>query len=125
MAAIETVRVSKQGRDQLIRLKRITGIENWNTLCRWAFCVSIAESSVPPVTDIPADSPVEMTWRTFGGKYEEAYMALLKQRCHADGIALTDQDVALQFRLHLHRGIAYLAGSQDLGSISNFVGTIL
>jgi DNA sulfur modification protein DndE len=33
---VETVRISKQGRDQLIKIRRQTGIENWNIICRWA-----------------------------------------------------------------------------------------
>ena len=34
--AIEHIRVSQHAKDQLIRLKRVTGIKNWNVLCRWA-----------------------------------------------------------------------------------------
>lgn len=118
---IEHIRLSKQAREQLIRLKRHTGIEHWNILCRWAFCRSLAEKSVPPPAKIPADSNVEMSWRVFGGRHEELYMALLKQRCVVDGIALTDEEVALQFRLHLHRGIAYLANDRKLRDIGSLV----
>ena len=39
---IETVRVSAKARDELIRLKTKTRIENWNTLCRWAICHSLS-----------------------------------------------------------------------------------
>ena len=39
---IETVRVSAKARDELIRLKTKTQIENWNTLCRWAICHSLS-----------------------------------------------------------------------------------
>ena len=45
---IETVRIDEQGREQLIRLKRYTGVEFWNVLCRWALCVSLAEPTKPP-----------------------------------------------------------------------------
>lgn len=45
--AVEHVRVSQQAKDHLVRLKRITGIKNWNVLCRWALCVSLAEESTP------------------------------------------------------------------------------
>ena len=40
---IETVRISEKGKTQLITLKRRTGIQNWNVLCRWAFCISLKE----------------------------------------------------------------------------------
>jgi DNA sulfur modification protein DndE len=112
--AIEHIRLSKQAREQLIRLKRYTGIEHWNVLCRWAFCRSLAEPSVPPPARIPADSNVEMSWRVFGGRYQELYMALLKERCLRDGLGIEDEVLATHFRLHLHRGIAYLANDRQV-----------
>jgi DNA sulfur modification protein DndE len=119
--AIEHIRVSQQARDQLIKLKRATGIQNWNVLCRWAFCASIAEPSVPPPAKIPADSSVEMTWKVFGGTYHELYLALLKERCRQDGLS-TDADVlGTQFRLHLHRGLGYLAADKKIKGISNLL----
>ena len=111
---LQTIRISKRGRDHLIKLKRLTQVETWNVLCRWSFCVSLADPNPPRVERIPVDSPVEMTWRTFGGEYEGLYLALLKQRCQQDGIELTDENLATQFRLHLHRGIAQLAGDPDI-----------
>ena len=119
--AIEHVRVSQQGKEHLIRLKRVTGIKNWNVLCRWALCASLAEASVPPNSATHPDSNVEMTWRVFGGRYADLYLALVKERCLRDGLDTDDATVAQQFRLHLHRGIAYLAGNRKLRSIENLV----
>lgn len=112
--AIEHIRLSKQAREQLIRLKRYTGIEHWNVLCRWAFCRSLAEPSVPPPARIPSDSNVEMSWKVFGGRHQELYMALLKERCLHDGLGIEDEVLAIQFRLHLHRGVAYLANDRQI-----------
>ena len=123
--AIENIRLSEQAREQLIRLKRWTGIRNWNVLCRWGFCVSLSEPTKPPVVKLPPDSNVEMTWRTFGGPNHEIYAALLKQRCEQDCIRLTDKNVAQQFRLHLHRGIAYLAADRQLRSIADLTAQAL
>ena len=114
---IETVRISEGARDQLITLKRYTGIKNWNTLCRWALCVSLREESPPPVHPIVTDSSVEMTWRVFGGADADLYWALLKQRCRRDGLGSDDETLATQFKLHLHRGIGYLMGDRALRSI--------
>lgn len=118
---IEHIRLSKQAREQLIRLKRHTGIEHWNILCRWAFCRSLAEKSVPPPAKIPADSNVEMSWRVFGGRHADLYLALLKQRCVVDGIPVNDEELAMQFRLHLHRGIAYLANDRRIRDIGGLI----
>lgn len=114
MMTIENIRLSEKGKQQLLQLKKRTGIENWNMLCRWAFCTSLAEPSVPPYEDIPSDSSVEMTWKVFGGKYSDVYMALLQERLQADSYS----DVNTLFRLHLHRGISYLLDSTD--GVSDF-----
>lgn len=105
---IETVRVSQKAKDQLVTLKRNTGINNWNVLCRWAFCESLAEPTIPQDVEVAADSSVEMTWKVFGGKYSELLLALLKVRCKNDGVGCDDQCLNQQFKLHLHRGISYL-----------------
>lgn len=106
---VETIRISERGKQQLTRLKRNTGIENWNTLCRWALCTSLAEPSVPPKEEIPSDSNIEMTWKTFSGQYDVIYEAILKQRMLDDSIP--SEEYPYWFRVHLHRGISYLANS--------------
>lgn len=117
-APIEHIRLSQQARDQLVWMKRHTGISTWNVLCRWAFCASLAESSPPPVARIPSDSNVEMTWRVFAGVHEETYLALMMERCRIDGLGTDTETLSQQFRLHLHRGIGYLAGNRNLRSIA-------
>lgn len=119
--AIGYVRLSQQAKEQLIKLKRTTGVMHWNVLCRWAFCLSLAESSVPSIVKIPADSSVEMDWKTFGGEHHELFYALLKQRCQRDGLGTSDEVTAAQFRLHLHRGIGYLAADKKIKNISDLV----
>ncbi|MCH7527452.1 MAG: DNA sulfur modification protein DndE [Planctomycetes bacterium] len=118
---IEGFRVSKRGRDQLVTLKRRTGVENWNVLCRWAFCLSLAEPNPPRSERIPADSSVELTWHTFASEYEGVYLAALKQRCKQEGLDLSKRSLATQFRRHLHRGLGYLAGDPNLTDISGLV----
>jgi DNA sulfur modification protein DndE len=125
MSVIEHIRLSQQAKDQLLKLKRVTGIEHWNVLCRWAFCVSLAEKTKPSPSKIPTDSNVEMSWRVFGGRHADLYHALLKERCLRDGLT-TDPDVlATQFRLHLHRGISYLFANRTLRRIDDLVSLAL
>jgi DNA sulfur modification protein DndE len=119
--SLEHIRVSEKAKDQLARIKRSTGIQHWNVLCRWAFCISIADPSVPTNTKIPGDSSVEMTWKVFGGAYEELYLALLKERCRRDGLGTSEDVVTAQFRLHLHRGIGILAADRRLRNIGDLV----
>ena len=119
--AIDTVRLSSRAKDQLIKLKRNTGIKHWNELCRWGFCLSLAEPGIPPVSKIPTDSNVEMSWGVFGGRHAALYMSLLRMRLSLDQIPLNDETVAEQFRLHLHRGISYLAGLKGLRRVDDLV----
>ncbi len=119
--SIKQIRLSAQAREQLIRLKTRTGITQWNILCRWAFCLSLQQATPPTPIEIPADSNVEMEWQVFGGEAHELYMALLKERCVMDGLGTSEEVLARQFRLHLHRGIGYLAAPQKIGSISDLV----
>ena len=118
---IKHFRLSSQARDQLIRLKSKTGIGQWNVLCRWALVVSLSEPTTPTPVEIPADSNVEMTWQVFGGEHSELYWALLKARCAKDGLGLDEASISRQFRLHLHRGIGYLATPNQIKNISDLV----
>lgn len=116
--SLEHIRLSQAARDQLVTLKRRTGITQWNVLCRWALCRSLAEPAPPPTVKLVLDSNVEMTWRVFAGEYGDEYWALLRARCNADGLPLDDDTVAQQFRLHLHRGIGYLVGDPRVTDVA-------
>jgi DNA sulfur modification protein DndE len=119
--SIKQIRLASQAKDQLIRLKTRTGIQQWNVLCRWAFCLSLRQPTPPSPVDVPADSNVEMSWQVFGGDAQELYLALLKERCLRDGLAASDDILATQFRLHLHRGIGYLASPQTIRSVGDLI----
>lgn len=106
---VETIRLSEKAREQLLSLRKSTGIGQWNILCRWAFLHSLRTPKPPIEIKVPADSSVEMTWKVFGGKFSDLYWALLRSRVARDGGALVDDNLALQLRLHLHRGIEALS----------------
>jgi DNA sulfur modification protein DndE len=122
---VEHIRLSRTARDQLVTLKRRTKVAHWNVLCRWAFCRSLAEDTPPPPAKIPADSNLEMTWKVFAGVHGEELWALLRQRCHTDGLPLDEDTLAMQFRLHLHRGIGYLVGDPQVTDVAGLVSTAL
>lgn len=123
--AIDHIHLSQQAKDQLVRLKRTTGLTTWNTLCRWALCDSLAEADAPPSKRILADSNVEMSWRVFAGADSDIYFALLRERCLRDGLPTDPDTLAEQFRLHLHRGIAHLASNKRIAGIDGLVALAL
>ena len=118
---IKQVRLSQTAKDQLVKLKRYTKIEQWNVLCRWGFCRSLAEPSIPSPGPIILDSNVEMTWRVFGGDIADTLLIALKQRGYRDGLGTDKVTLINQFKLHLHRGIGYLAGDINIKKIENLI----
>jgi DNA sulfur modification protein DndE len=115
------VKITAEGREQLIRLKRHTGIQNWNTLGRWALCASLREPASPGAHDVGGETHLSIEWEVFGGHYAELYWALVRERCRRDGLSTDDATVGQQLRLHLHRGISYLAGDKSLRSASDLI----
>ena len=121
MQSEPTIRLSQGAKDQLSWLKRHTGLKQWNELCRWGLTLSLRDPSTPLIRDITPDSNVEIAWKTFAGPYGDIYLSLLKQRCVADGEEPTDAAVNRTLLIHLHRGLGFLAGRQDLRSIEDLV----
>lgn len=121
---VETVRLSKRAKDQLIQLKRYTGIQHWNVLSRWALCLSLADPLPPSAVAVGSDSAVEMTWKVFGGDAAEIYDAMVRQRCIGDGLGTDPAVVSEQLRLHLHRGIGMLAGNKSIRGIEDLVSLV-
>lgn len=118
---IDVVRVSEKAKNQLLTLKRRTGIQQWNVLCRWALLASLAERTIPPHEDIVTDSNVEMSWKTFAGSLDEAITAVMLQRAHEDNVPA--EQLQQFFKIHLHRGIAYLMnGAPDLLGLLGMTG---
>ncbi|MFM5801899.1 DNA sulfur modification protein DndE [Aeromonas veronii] len=101
---IDNIRLSEKAKQQLIAIKRKTGVENWNVLCRWALNLSLLEYSEPPFEDIHLDSSIEMSWKVFTGEYSDIYHTIFLQRLQRSS-HINEHDY---FKLHLHRGISYL-----------------
>ena len=118
---IKQIRLSQQSKNQLSRLKAKTGIRNWNILCRWALCYSLAEKTIP--TDLPEkeESNLEMSWLTFGGEYYEIYEALMKAWCIRMELPTDRDTISKYFRLNLERGIAHLCGTGFIKSIDDLL----
>ncbi|WP_421231979.1 DNA sulfur modification protein DndE [Aeromonas sp. 600276] len=117
---IDNIRLSEKAKQQLIVIKRKTGIENWNVLCRWALCLSLAEESAPPFEDIKADSSVEINWKTFSGEYDKIYINIIMMKFHNDELSPNEYDNWI--KIHIHRGISYLHAR--ILKIDDFMGQL-
>ena len=118
---VETVRISKKGKDILLKLKRNTGIENWNIFCRWALAASLREPTRPIVVKDNADTGIEMSWKVFAGDQSDMFVALLEARAILDGFSSKNEDKAECLRAHIARGLEYLGSGSETKSIGAFL----
>ncbi|NCC35355.1 MAG: DNA sulfur modification protein DndE [Chloroflexia bacterium] len=94
--------------DQRLRhLKARTSLSA-NLLCRIGFSLSLAEPTIPDPAQYPEDSLREIEWGTLTGRYDELFVALLRQRCLSDGLAIEGTGFEEQFRAHMNRGVLLL-----------------
>ena len=119
--SIETVRLGADTKIHLSTLKKRTGIENWNTLCRWAFCLSLSDETPVRERDEKGVGAVEMTWKTFAGEDEDIYRALLVERCHSEHGSLEKELLASTLRQHIARGAARLVSNRGLKSVGQLL----
>lgn len=110
---IDRIRLTAAAKIQLSTLKRKTGIEHYNSICRHALCVSLANPSMPPEEDFEFNGGIEIDWRTFTGGKEELYTNLLLLRIQQDGGSADLESVRKAGVCHVHRGLSYLAGKED------------
>lgn len=122
--AIETIRIVETDRDLLARLKRTTGLRGFNVICRWAFCMSLADPNPTSVDPLGAVSNLEIDWKTFAGGHQEVYWALLVQRVHDDGLPTDNETLTREFYRHLHRGLGLLANLSQKPSIRNLMSLV-
>jgi DNA sulfur modification protein DndE len=114
----DAVRISTRGREILIKLKRYTGISQWNTLCRVAYCYSLAMGTEPTHAPEKGDCALEIEWDTFAGpiKTELAALTLF----HAERSRVAQSDVPRFVRSHLERGLSAI---QNLRSVTDLIAT--
>ena len=118
---IKQIKLTNVSKDRLGGLKGKTGIKNWNVLCRWAFCYSLGEYSMPTDIQIVADSNVEMSWYTFGGEYSDIYDAIMIAWCKNMGLPTDEETLAKYFKLHIERGIAHLSGTNFIKNLDDLL----
>lgn len=113
MSVIERVRLTANAKNQLVSLKRRTGIEHNNVLCRHALCLSLANPSIPPEESFHFAGGLEIDWRTFTGGNEGVYHNLIVVRLQRDQMQPTPNAVRQALVLHVHRGLSYLVSRRE------------
>ena len=118
---VKQIRLSNRAKERLSRLKGKTGIKNWNVLCRWAYCYSLKENTIPTPENIDADSNVEMSWYTFAGEYSDLYEALIIAWCRKMDIPTDNDTMAKYIKMHIERGISYLSGTNFIKELDDLL----
>lgn len=117
---VEQVRISSKEREILIKIKRKTGLEHWNEICRIALFVSLANPTKPSIIEKKGESAIEIEWKTFAGKYQDEIAALTIIRAKGDGINISSKNaISEYFMSHVGRGIVSL---QNYNIISSLLG---
>lgn len=115
---VEHVKVSARGKEILIKIKRNTGLEHWNEICRIALCKSLANPTAPTKLGKNLDSSIDIEWKTFAGLFHNELAALFVFRAKKDGIDISKKDVLSDyFRSHLERGIVSIQNIKLLSKL--------
>ncbi|HMN14375.1 MAG TPA: DNA sulfur modification protein DndE [Bellilinea sp.] len=103
---VEHVRVSTKGKEILIKVKRRTGLEHWNEICRIALCRSLANPTQPPKIEKIGDISIDIDWKTFAGASSDFLATVTYLRASNDKIDYHNKELMIDyFRGHLERGI--------------------
>ena len=103
------LRISLEATSKLRSLRQRTGLTP-NLLCRLSLMLSLEEG---PVGSQPApdEDGMEFNAYTLTGEYDGIFLALLRfvEEPTSQEAALTDEELLLRLRAHLHRGVGTLA----------------
>ena len=102
---LNRLRVSAEASQRLGILKGRTGLTP-NILCRIGFCLSLNDPTVPDPADYLPDGEREIDRHTLTGPWDGLFVALLRERCHRDGLG--EEHLAVQFKAHVDRGVLLL-----------------
>jgi DNA sulfur modification protein DndE len=110
---IDRLRLTAGAKQQLTTLKRRTGIEHYNVICRHALCASLANPAPAPDEHLQFANGLEIEWRTFAGDADTTYLNLLIVRSLADEGDASPATLRRTLSQHVHRGLSYLVSRQD------------
>jgi DNA sulfur modification protein DndE len=104
---IDSIRLTNTEKDLLIRIKRKTGIDSWNIICRWALLVGLSQNTFSMRKTAEKRDAIEIKWDTFTGNNSIIYSSLVSfsfSMNAADNISINDF-----FHAQLETGIRILS----------------
>jgi DNA sulfur modification protein DndE len=117
---IDLLRTSANVRNSLTRIKTITGIPNWNIICRWAFCLSLKQTSLPREVDEKLDG-IEIDYDILVGKNKSIYTQLLINNLISHKVEIDKKNLTKYLYAHVNRGvnIIYTNKLKDISGLMN------
>lgn len=103
---IDRIRLTATAKNQLVTLKRKTGVQHYNSLCRHALCLSLANSTEIPPENLNFSGGLEIDWTTISGETNQPLINII-YTIFKNQIKSDDQ-LKTQITLHIHRGLSYL-----------------
>ena len=101
---IDILRTSMNVKNSLTRIKSITGISNWNILCRWAFCLSVKQTSLPREVEEKLDG-IEIDYDVLVGKNKSIYTQLLVNNLVSHKEEINKKNLTKYLNAHVNRGV--------------------
>ena len=121
---IDILRTSSNVKSSLTRIKTITGISNWNIICRWALCLSLKQTSLPREVEEKLDG-VEIDYDTLVGKNKSIYTQLLINNLVAHKVVVDKKNLTKYLYAHVNRGvnIIYTNKLKDISELMAFTNS--
>lgn len=110
---IDRLRLTAAAKIQLVTLKKRTGLPHYNSICRHALCISLANPSSIPEEFYDFQGGLDIEWKTFTGNYDDLYCDLIASRLKSDGLDVDPGTLKHALTQHVHRGLSYLVSKKD------------
>ena len=119
---IDNLKTSTNLKNFLTRIKTNTGIANWNVICRWAFCLSLKQTSLPREVDEKLDG-VEIDYDILVGKNKTIYTQLLINNLITHKVEINKRNLTKYLNAHVNRGanIIYTNKLKDISGLFKLI----
>ena len=131
------IRYSQKVRDQLIWLKRQTGLQHYHTLCRWALCHSLQDQSPAREYQQGGDSVErqtntedgealhEISWMRLAQEYTPILELMIRKRLMREGGEDNQPTFQTFVQAHVQRGLARMMAGKKIRSIEDLISIAL